>query len=223
MQKYKLTVILIFALCFTLSLSLVTFAQNESASKEQNFRIIANDSQIKILQDLYLTDISYGELLEKVYPEALGRIPEKVLKNMYQVKVDWKKTSSKSMSSTSAELDGKDAVSPKFVIGVNHQSTVTKGQGYISYNSGSNVVLPYPWYQLPYMSVFSILVQDDIGPVASMLDAGSNTFSVLASGTYNSPLNGKIYYTTGDHFGEHPAGYNPPTYTSITSSGMIVY
>ena len=54
-----------------------------------HFKATADEKQLETLNSLYNTDISFGELVEAVYPEALEYIPEQELKNMYNAKVIW--------------------------------------------------------------------------------------------------------------------------------------
>jgi len=54
-----------------------------------HFKATANEKQLETLNRLYNTDISFGELLEAVYPEALAHVPEQSLQNMYKTKVIW--------------------------------------------------------------------------------------------------------------------------------------
>lgn len=89
MEKNRLSMLLVFALCFVLLMSFITFSQNQSKLIFKNYNATADDKQIEILQELYLQDISLGELIEQVYPKALEHIPENVLKNIYEEKVQW--------------------------------------------------------------------------------------------------------------------------------------
>lgn len=226
MKKNRILVVLILTLCISLIFSTSIFAQNESNTNSQNSRMVADSDQIKILQNLYNKDISYGELVEKVYPDALERISEKVLQNMYNTKVNWKKENPPSIVSTSTFADESTDNSLRAPIiieeGIEHNSSVVKGSGYIAYNSRSTVVQPFGLV-MPYMAVFSMLIQDGEGPVASVLDTGGPTFQVFASDFYYSPLSGRSYYTQGSHWGEYIYGSQPPTYQINTSSGMIMY
>jgi len=54
-----------------------------------HFKATANEKQLETLNRLYNTDITFGELVEAVYPEALAHIPERTLQNMYKTKVTW--------------------------------------------------------------------------------------------------------------------------------------
>lgn len=54
-----------------------------------HFQATANEKQLEILNRLYNTDISYGELLEAVYPEALEHMSDRDLQNIYKTKVIW--------------------------------------------------------------------------------------------------------------------------------------
>lgn len=54
-----------------------------------HFQATADEKQLEILNHLYNTDISYGELLEAVYPEALEHMSDQDLQNIYKTKVIW--------------------------------------------------------------------------------------------------------------------------------------
>lgn len=98
---------------------------------------------------------------------------------------------------------------------------MTRGSGYIYFSSNSSVVFP----QLPFpnMSVISMLIQDDIGPVASAIDSSSFTTLTWAFDRYTSPVKGELYYTTGEHFGQSPPGFSPQYWVSYTSTPTIIY
>jgi beta-lactamase regulating signal transducer with metallopeptidase domain len=61
----------------------------DNISKNGYFSATANEKQLEILNELYNTDISFGELTEAVYPEALAHIPEQALRHLYESKVIW--------------------------------------------------------------------------------------------------------------------------------------
>ncbi|MGI5823172.1 MAG: M56 family metallopeptidase [Dethiobacteria bacterium] len=61
----------------------------DNVSKNGYFSAIANEKQLEVLNELYDTDISFGELTEAVYPEALTHIPEQSLQYLYESMVAW--------------------------------------------------------------------------------------------------------------------------------------
>lgn len=54
-----------------------------------HFQTAADENQLESLNHLYNTDISFGELMEAVYPKALEHIKEQEIKNMYNTKITW--------------------------------------------------------------------------------------------------------------------------------------
>ena len=233
MRKYKIVTVLILAFCMMLTLSMSVFAeQKDKENSKQHFRMVANKNQIKILQSLYKKDVSYGELVEKVYPEALEHISDKVLEQMYKTKVNWKNENpqstqySESTSYGTSQSTDIGIRSPYVLLqGVEHESTITKGSGYITHTSRSTVVQPFG-LKIPSMTVISMLVQDDVGTVASEIDTGANDWNVFAPTPpkpYNYPLRGKFYYTLGSHFGEYLPGSTPATYSIGTNTAIISY
>lgn len=67
-----------------------------------HFQATADAKQLETLNSLYNTNISYGELLEAVYPEALEHMSEQHLQNIYNTKVIWpnENTPSSAVSTT---------------------------------------------------------------------------------------------------------------------------
>ena len=65
-----------------------------------HFQATADEKQLETLNRLYNTDISFGEMVEAVYPEALEYIPEQTLQNMYKTKVIWPNQDTPSPSNT---------------------------------------------------------------------------------------------------------------------------
>jgi hypothetical protein len=74
-MKGTRTIILITMLCVSLLTASVAFAQNNAISEGGRFKAIANEKQLETLNRLYNTDISFGELVEAAYPEAMEYIP----------------------------------------------------------------------------------------------------------------------------------------------------
>lgn len=228
--EQRFSVVLILVLCLTLLMSSFVLAKNDTEC--QTFSMVANDDQLKILNDLYGKDISYGELVEKVYPAALERTPANVLKNMYKAKFEWPDVNSQSSSKTSNSskrvnenfmIDVEaDDMTPRIDVGVGNESNISIGENKIDYDSGSRVWLPYPTYTIPHMSVTSILVRDGYGAVASQYKSDSNCYGISASGTHYFPSEGR-YQTQGFHYGEFPVGANPPNYMVSTNSRWVDY
>jgi len=142
----KRIIILVTVLCLTLFTTSVVLAQDITTPKGGHFKVTADAKQLETLNSLYNTDISFGELIEAVYPETLEYIPEQELKNMYNTKIIWPSQDTPSSSQTTAQkADIKDS---KSVIIVGHESNLSTGHT-IDFDSGSRVWSPSPYYIIP--------------------------------------------------------------------------
>lgn len=202
----KKIIILVTVLCLLLFTTSVVFAQDITAPKGGHFEVTADAKQLETLNSLYKTDISFGELIEAVYPETLEYIPEQELKNMYNTKVIWTSQDTPSDSETTAQqADSKSAIL------VGHESNLSTGQT-IKFDSGSRVWSPNPYYRIPYMTVLTTLVREGTGIVASAFKGDSNVYQISASGSYSNPPSDN-YQTIGVHVGTYPSGYIPSSYS----------
>lgn len=206
-------------LCLSLLTASVAFAQNNIITKGGHFKATADEKQLETLNRLYNTDISFGELVEAVYPEALKHIPESALQNMYKTKVIWQNQDTPSNTTTTTQQSSDSSqtgVTPQQVIAVGHESNISTGQT-IDFDSGSRVWLPYPTYRIPYMAVLSTLEREGVGIVASAFESDTNTYSVSASSSYSNPPSDN-YRTVGYHYGDYPPNHVPPSYSTQTST-----
>jgi hypothetical protein len=211
----KKIIILVTVLCLSLFATSVVLAQDITATKGGHFKVTADAKQLETLNSLYNTDISFGELIEAVYPETLEYIPDQELKNMYNTKVIWPSQDTPSGSETTAQqADSKDS---KSVIIVGHESNLSTGQT-IDFDSGSRVWSPNPYYRIPYMTVLTALEREGTGIVISAFEGDSNVYEISASGSYSNPPSDD-YRTVGIHVGTYPSGYVPSSYAaeSVTS------
>ncbi len=216
MRKSSILWITLLVICsfFMFSLSISANDLTDDVKKEQRFSMVANEEQLKTLNSLYGTDISYGELIEKVYPEALKDIPDEILADMYKTKQQWP-------SEDIANNDLSKSISPnkeqKLFICVTHDSDIDANSVQIDYSSESEVALPLGGYDLPYMSVLTGLEREGDGVLRSKLEYGYWVSDISASNSYYIPSSGN-YRTFGTHTGQFPAGYNPSFYTFNTNT-----
>lgn len=216
-MKCKKIMILVVMLCVSLLTAPFAFAQDTTASQGGHFKAVADERQLETLNSLYNTDISFGELIETVYPEALKHIPEPALKDMYNTKVIWPDEDTRSsIETTSQQAD----INPRQVILVGHESNISAGQT-INFDSGSRVWLPTPFYRIPYMSALSTLERQGVGIVASALEFDTDIYGISASGSYRNPPSGN-YRTVGYHAGTYPPNHTPPGYSKTTATGWRV-
>lgn len=203
MGKRKIT-ILVMILCVSLIVASAVFAQETTVPEGGHFKATADEKQLEMLNRMYNTDISFGGLIEAVFPEALKHIPEQSLAIMHNTKLVWPDQETPSSSETTARL----------VISVGHESNIRPGQT-INYDSGSRVWLPTPFYRIPYMAVLSTLERQGVGIVSSVLEFDTDVYGVSASGSLSNPPAAN-YRTVGYHTGTFPPNYNPPGYTVTT-------
>ncbi|NMB79977.1 MAG: hypothetical protein GYA23_12890 [Methanomicrobiales archaeon] len=98
---------------------------------------IADEDQVALINQLWGTDITIGEYMEKVHPEHLADVPDKVKKDMYSRKMIWPDEKTQELQS-SETLSSRAALS---VIGdlsvysnrVRFWSTATLSSGTASY------------------------------------------------------------------------------------------
>ncbi len=220
MIKRKITLVLILALCISIAFSLTAFAENKSSSNSQSFRITADEETLIILNELNGTDISYGELIEKAYPEAIKYIPEDLLQHLYKEKV---RTISPYETSGLMAEGNDEFTNPSRIIPIvtNNLSTLTVGSGHIYHSSSSAVV--FPPIPFPHMMALSELREEDGTIVSSAIESLDNTFGITASKYFTSPVPGKRYYVTGVHAGKSPSGYAPDLYAFYTATPLKTY
>ena len=74
-----------------------------SAGSTNNDKVLvtrATPDQVKMINDLWGSDITIGEYMEKVHPEHLVGVPDDVKKEMYQRKMNWPETENKNAISS---------------------------------------------------------------------------------------------------------------------------
>jgi len=215
-------------LCLAMLTAGVAYGKSDVDGKKEKFKngyyeAVASAEQLKTLNQLYGKEITYGELIQAVYPEALDYIPEKTKQEMYQTPVEWAsgEDGSKSKTNDGASLRKENSdIGALAIITIGHESNISKDSTGIDYDSGSRVWTPHPWYRIPKMSVISNLERSGGGFVASRFATGTNVYAISAAGRYSNPTNGS-YRTVGQHWGEYPVGYEPPTYSNITYTSWI--
>jgi len=170
--------------------------------------------QIETLNRLRNSDITFGELVVAVFPDALEHIPDEALRFLHATKVKWPTTAATSISMEATPTPAATTSQPLGIL-VGNESNIALRHQAIGYDSGSRVWLPHPVFTLPYMSVLSPLERQGVGVVASQFKFGQNKFGISASGSLPNPPLGN-YRTVGYHAGTFPPNYQPPGYSSVT-------
>jgi hypothetical protein len=81
-------IILTLVLCSALLLPFA-FGADPVKDKSGHFKMTANDEQLERLNSLQGKNVSYGEVIRTVYPEAVKSIPAEVLENMDNTPMQW--------------------------------------------------------------------------------------------------------------------------------------
>jgi len=191
--------------------------------------ISASEEQLEMINLLVGQNITIGEFMEKVFPEVLEDMPEEIAKNLYATEMIWPSSSEPLKGENQSQAvvtkafkpaSERTEVQPKFIILVIHASYMDPEWPNIDFGSWSRVVLPHPWYRLPYMAVSSSLWYEGNEIVDIEFEDGENAYKVEASGSYSAKKAGN-YSVIGVHWGEYPPGYYPPAYLYTTQTDEV--
>lgn len=183
-------------------------------------KYVANEKQLELLNKLKGTNITHGELIETIFPEAIKKVPPKVKELMYKTPVDWSAEGKPSIEIKAypSNKTSSDSISPtQQVLLVLGESNLSIGNP-IEYDSGSRVWLPNPYFRIPYMAVESFLERQNYGYVHFCFNEDYDCYEISAGDRYYEPPSG-YYRTQGVHWGEAPPGFNPPTYSGTSATG----
>jgi len=174
----------------------IVLAQETDSTTNVDHTVHANQSQLKLIQELYGTDITLGDYLRTVYPdqlkEMLKEITEDQLKTLLESKMEWAPLP----SSPLAELDNKleQDLSVKDVtisVEASHPSA-TVGSGEVDY---SGEITTTPPTSMLYLSIGSYLYYwngSDWDLKAACSNWNMFFTSCKCEGTYSTSANG--YY-----------------------------
>jgi len=56
---------------------------------EHYWRVQANEEQLQRIRELWGKDMTVGEFLEEVYPQALNEMPKDIVRFLFRLKVNW--------------------------------------------------------------------------------------------------------------------------------------
>lgn len=195
--------VLIMVLCMTAFMTPAVFA-NEVTEGEGIMEITADKEHLNILINLRGTEVSYGEVIEKVYPEALKEIPKFVLNNMYNTPMNW----SNSFNNQVIEEDTSDITRGWFY--VNGFSQIGASGDNVRFKSYHTATNDYgALVEMPYMSVLSSLLYYDDTVVKSKFASGTDISSITTSNQYYQNAPSGEYLTEGFHYVDFPDGTIP--------------
>jgi hypothetical protein len=74
--------------------------------KKEEYNFDMTEDKKEVLEEIYGTDITMGEYIEKIFPEALDVLSKKTLKEYYETPMNWKNNPSKFNESVSSSVEG---------------------------------------------------------------------------------------------------------------------
>lgn len=180
----------------------------------------------RVLDSLWGSDITAGELLQLTCPDMLARLPQ----SAWNTKVIWgprdgggviaeaqytpKKT--EAIQDTDASSNVEPSVSIPIIVYCD--SRISASGRSVYYGASSTVTIP-PFLRMQYMSVEAVLRGSD-GTWASTWDDGYDVWRVTTNDTADVGGNAD-YWTVGYHYVIFPEGSNPPFEYLVSRSRTI--
>lgn len=155
-----------------------------------------------IIAELWGSDMTVREFLERIDPLMLHRIPHE----FWNVKVQWGADTLQFRWKGTTEVPG--SVAPEFIIYVHCTNAIDDlGNRYVYYGASSTVWYP-PFLRMPYMQVTAWLWEVGMWPVDSEDDNCYNCWRVTVNDEEHVS-GGHYYQTVSLHCAEAPPGYEP--------------
>lgn len=208
-----------------LSLLLVTCligVAGASANIVDSKTIDQNDDKyrLSLLNEIWGTDITNGELIEQIFPDQYEKNPDKMTASFYATKVVWVKPSSDDESKTceASVLDPTTKSTTLYLI--RGSSDMEEDNSEVEFTSSQKMYLPSSTQCVPYMSISTTLWRK-IGTTESIvgfnIKSGTNVYKLEASETRTCEP--AWYRVTGTHAATWPPGTIPSGWagTSYTS------
>lgn len=189
-------------------------------AKENSFSL-TDEEKIELANKLWGTDITYGEYIEQVFPDAYEKSPDTPTKTFYDMKVIWMDPSAEvSESKQIFTATGEDTKSVPY-LGV-ADSELSYASSKITYKTWQRMVLPTPYTRIPSMTILTHLWRDNGNTeiIGIKYAQGSNVYSLEAKNTYSNPA--PAYYRVIDQYsGVFPSGVTPPGYNGVSSTDWV--
>ncbi|KXS44516.1 MAG: hypothetical protein AWU59_453 [Methanolobus sp. T82-4] len=205
----------------TMSFKIVSNSDKKSKESQEAYVFEMNEGKKEVLGEIYGTDITMGEYIEIIFPEALDVLPKKTLNEYYKTPMTWSNNPymcNESLSSTyGKDKSSDDIMATSTTYSVLHSSDLSVlSSSSVKFKSTSVVISPYYKCPIPEMEVFSYLWKtSQTVPQDSVFKVGYNTGKVEAS-KEKTVISGS-YYTQGNHFCVYPLGCWP-LYASAVST-----
>ncbi len=171
----------------------------------------------KIIDRLWGSNITAGELLQLTWPDLLTTLPQSV----WNTKVTWGKSELVFQRKKVVPVEDHDTskqVESLFIY-IDCSNRISASGRNVYYGASNTVWYP-PFLEMPYMSVSAAL--DKIGGfyVGFTADDGYDVWRVTTNDTTN--VEGKAYYrTVSYHYAVAPEGYYPPAQFTVRESRTI--
>ncbi|MDR7667114.1 hypothetical protein RG963_15295 [Methanosarcina sp. Z-7115] len=190
----------------------------------KSYTFTTNESTSKVLAQVYGTDITMAEFMDKVYPGSLNELPKDSVARLKKTPMTWPKPGVS--RSGDAMINDIIATSPYYAVTDYSALSTSRSQGTATYSSIAQVTAPTSSTTIPEISITSYLFKDgDTSPMASATSYGFNTNKKTARGTANLVTGYHSYYTSGYLYVVWPIGCNPATGvdTTVSSYQYVTY
>ncbi|WP_148039257.1 hypothetical protein [Methanohalophilus sp. RSK] len=185
-------------------------ANSDSAS-------ITEKERLELANKLWGTDITYGEYIEQLFPEAYDKSPDATTKSYYDMEVSWINPAAEGPDSKQT-FTATTGQTRSVYFGVANSELDYDGSE-ITYKTWQRMVLPTPYTKIPSMSVLTHLWRDDGEEeiVGIELESENNVYELEAEDTYD--YSSSAYYRViGQYSGVYPSGVTPPSFNGISST-----
>lgn len=203
-------------LALSMIFMIMLFTGLASAEKVKSYT--ADEDQLELAKELHGTDITYGEYIKQVFPEAYKESPSTSESKLCDMKMVWPKENDGEKTITSSYETNVDSnvksVPIPWVMYAN--SRISASGSEVEFNSWQQIMIPVG-AQASSMSVTSFLYDEDETLIALKLKEGTNVNKVEAKDSFSVTTSGD-YQTRGAHYVTWPPGYWPQTGSTVTSS-----
>lgn len=182
----------------------------------QSYHFSCNNSTV--LAQVWGTNITVAEFLEKVYPGSLKILPKESVSLYENTPMTWPtsqegKTGDKQIASTISS-NNDDMSKSRTYYQCDHYVHETVYSGSANFYAYSKMFLPTPYTRVPQIAVYSyIYYEGGTEPFGSAFSSGYYTFEETATGNANLPPGQNGFYTQSSHNVIWPIGCVPPSST----------
>lgn len=179
---------------------------------------MTDEERLELANKLWGTDITYGEYIGQLFPEAYEKSPDTTTKAYYDMKVVWMDPSEES-SDSKHRFSGSTGEKDIPYAGIGDAELDYDGSE-ITYKIWSRMVFPTSYTVIPSMSVLEHLWRDDGNNqeiVGIEFESENNVYKIEAEDTYDysSP---DYYRVIGQYSGVFPTGVVPQTFSGVDST-----